>query len=199
MKTNHALLMASLLLAAIAAPADAGSSAPLLVCTKGPAGQRFHVQVTMPAHVEAGAIYTVRIDGVGSGTVTHFGLNYIHDMTVDYALPAGAFVPGSAQLVAGTGTANVVEGASLSYGADVLEVVLPGKVKDGSSYTPPSLQFQLRATGAPGSPAVLSFRDFTLKANAIVVGDVDVSCASTPSPYPIGTTLIAMPARAALP
>ncbi len=198
MKPTHAMLAAFLALAATTAPADAESAAPLLVCTRGPGGQRFHVTVTMPGHVDAGAVYTVRIDGVGSGTVTHFGLNYIHDMTVDYVLPAGAYVPGSAQLVAGTGTANVVQGASLSYGADVLEVVLPGKVKDGSSYTPPSVQFQLRAIGSGGVPAAVSFRRFTLKANALVVGDVDVSCASTPSPYPIATTLIAMPAPAAL-
>jgi hypothetical protein len=199
MKTTHATLAVFLALAATTTPADAANAAPLLVCNKGPSGQRFHVTVAMPGQVDAGEIYTVRIDGADSGTVTHFGLNYIHDMTVDYALPAGAYVPNSARFVPGTGTPNVVQGASLSVGADALKVTLSGKVKDGTSYTPPSVEFQLRAVRPSGSSAALSFRRFTLKANAIVVGDVDVTCASTPSPYPIATTLIAPPPRAALP
>jgi hypothetical protein len=178
-------------LAAITPPVGAESMAPVLVCSTGPSGQRFRVGVTMPNRADAGSVYTIRIDGADSGKVTHLGLNYIHDMVVDYAFPAGAYVDGSAQFVAGTGTANVIVGASVSYGAGVLEMVLPAKVQDGSSYTPPSVQFQLRAIGAPGSGAAVSFSGFRLKANAIVVGDVDVSCEPTPKPYLLGTTLVA--------
>jgi hypothetical protein len=196
--TRWALGAGFVVLAAICGPAGAESTAPPLVCSQGPAGQRFHAGVTMPAQAEAGSIYAVRIDGVSSGKVTHFGLNYIHDMTVDYVFPASAYVEGSAQLVPGTGTANVIAGANLSYGAGLLEMNLPGKVGDGSQYTPPSVQFQLRASGAPGSPTRVSFSRFRLRANAIVVGDVDVSCEPTPKPYPIGTTLTSKSARTAL-
>jgi hypothetical protein len=191
-----ALAVSLVVLAAIGGPAGAESVAPLLVCSRGPGGQRFHAGVTAPSHADAGSIYSVRIDGVDSGEISNLGLNFIHDMTVDYLLPAGAYVDGSAQIVAGTGTANVRAGAGLSSRGGTLEMVLPAKVENGTRYTPPSMQFQLRAIGPPGSPVVVSFSRFRLRANAIVVGDVDVSCEPTPKPYPVGTTLIA---TAALP
>jgi hypothetical protein len=180
--------------------ASAGHVAPLLECSSGPSGQRFDVGVSLPAYAEVGSTYSVRIDGVSSGKISHFGLNYLHDMTVDYVLPADAsYVEGSAELVPGTGTANVLASARLTHRAGVVTLALPARVAEGTSYTPPSIRFQLRATGAPGTAAAVSFRQFRLTANAIVVGEVAVSCNPTVNPSPLGATLITAPAHAANP
>lgn len=176
-----------------AAAAGAYVTAPL-VCNNGPSGQRFNVAVTLPKSAAAGETYTIRLDGSSSGTISHFGLNYLHDMTVEYVLPAGtSYVEGSARLVAGTGTANVRVGPRLSHRAGVVTMTLPGKVENDTAYTPPSITVEVRAQGAPGSSAVLSFKHFQLKANAFLVGDVFVSCDPSPQPYPIGTTVITAP------
>jgi hypothetical protein len=166
-----------------------------MVCNNGPSGQTFNVGVTLPDSVEQGAIYTIRLDAKSSGKISHFGLNYLHDMTVEYVLPTGtSYVEGSARLVAGTGTPNVREAPRLWHRAGVLTMALPGKVENDTAYTPPSIVVQVRAVGAPGSSAVLTFNHFQLKANAFLVGDVFVSCDPRPQPYPIGTTAITAPA-----
>jgi hypothetical protein len=165
-------------------------SAPL-TCNQGPSGQRFNVAVTLPSSVEASAVYTIRLDGTSSGRISHFGLNYLHDMTVDYRLPARAsYVEGSARIVAGTGTPNVRVRPQLSHRAGIVTLRLPGKVENGTSYTPPSITVDVRATGSPGSSEVLGLERFQLTANAFLVGDVLVSCSASPRPYPIGTTTI---------
>jgi hypothetical protein len=167
-----------------------------LVCNKGPSGQRFDVGVTLPSSVEAGATYAVRLDGSNSGKISHFGLNYLHDMTVEYVLPTGtSYVEGSAKFVAGTGTSNVLVGPRLWQRGGIVTMQLPGKVENGTDYTPPSITLQVRASGAPGSQAVLGFSRFQLKANAFLVGDVAVSCGPASSPYPIGATLITAPSQ----
>lgn len=182
-----------------AGPAAADHVAPLLACSTGPSGQRFDVTLTMPQHAEAGTIYSVRIDGKDSGKIPHFGLNYLHDMTVDYVLPPGAsYVEGSAELVPGTGTANVLAGPRLWYHGGVLTMALPGRVAEGTRYTPPSIRFSLRAVGSPGSSAPVSLRRFRLTANAFLVGEVAVSCEPAEvKPYPLGATLITPAAEAA--
>lgn len=168
-----------------------------LVCNKGPNGQQFNVGVTAPSRAEAGEVYSIRLDGTSSGTISHFGLNYLHDMTVDYVLPTGtSYVEGSARIVAGTGTPNVLVGPRLWHHGRVVTMQLPGKVENGTAYTPPSITLQVRAPGAPGTSAILGFNHFQLKANAFLVGDVAVSCDPTPQPYPIGTTLTTAPADA---
>ena len=183
-----------------AGPAAADRVTPLLACSKGPSGQRFDVTVTLPGHAEAGATYAVRIDGASSGKISHFGLNYLHDMTVEYELPAGAsYVEGSAELIPGTGTANVLAAPRLSQRAGVLTMTLPGKVLEGTSYTPPSIRLQLRAVGAPGSWASVSLRRFGLRANAFLVGEVPVSCEPAVKPSSLGATLITAPVQASLP
>jgi hypothetical protein len=183
-------------LLATAGPATADRVTPLLVCSKGPSGQRFNAGVTLPSRVEPGSIYTVRIDGVSSGKISHFGLNYLHDMTVDYVLPDGSYVDGSARIIPGTGTANVLVSPRLTYHGGVLRMVLPGKVQEGTAYTPPSISVDLRAIGAPGSRAAVSLRQFRLTANAFLVGEVPVSCEPAVKPSPIGTTLIEAPGEA---
>jgi hypothetical protein len=178
-------------LAALAAPAAAEHGTLPLLCSKGPSGTLFQFDVTIPSRAEAGSTYEIRIDGVNSRKVSHFGLNYLHDMTVEYILTPGAsYVEGSAQFVAGTGTANVLVGRRVTYHGGVLTIVLPGKVENGTDYTPPSVRLRLVASGSPGDWAWVAFKQYRLTANAFLVGDVAVSCDPTPKPYPVGTTLI---------
>lgn len=182
-------------MAATTATAGADVVAPQLVCSRGPSGQRFQIGVTIPGSAVAGSTYTIRLDSASSGKISQLGLNYIHDLVVDYALPPGAsYVEGSAQVVAGTGTANVRSGVRLSHRAGVLTMALPGKVANGSAYTMPSLQFQLRAIGLPGSRAAVSFDRFGLTANAFLLGELPVSCGPARKPFALGTTLITTPA-----
>ena len=191
MAGGAALVVGLGVLAMMGAVAAATRVAAPLVCNKGPEGQRFSVLVTLPERAEAGSLYTLRLDGNSSGKISHFGLNHLHDMTVEYQLPSGAsYVEGSAKLVDGTGTANVRPGARVWVSDGLVTMKLPGKVENGTDYTPPSIALQLRASGAPGSSAVVSFRHFQLKANAFLVGDVAVTCDPTPKPFPIGATLI---------
>lgn len=165
-----------------------------MICSRGPSDQRFNVAVTLPARAEVGSTYTIRLDGTTSGKISHFGLNHIRDMTVEYALPSGStYVEGSARFVPGTGTANVVADARLGYRGGILTMTLPGKVLNDSEYTPPSLRVDVRATGAPGSFAVLSFNQFRLTANAFLVGDIAISCDPRPKPASIGATLLTAP------
>jgi hypothetical protein len=184
-----------LALAAIAPPAAADRGTLPLLCSKGPSGQRFKFELTMPSRAEGGSTYEVRIVGVSSGTVSHFGLNYLHAMTVEYVLPVGAYIEGSAHFVADTGTTNVLPGRRLAYRDGVLTMILLGKVENGTEYTPPTVSFQLKAVGAPGDWAWVAFRQYRLMANAVIVGDVAVSCDPTLKPYGIGTTLITAPSR----
>jgi hypothetical protein len=180
-------------LAMTAGPASADHTSATLACTRG-GEQRFNVALTLPARADAGSVYTVRIDGTSSGKISHFGLNYLHDMTVDYVLPPGtSYVEGSAQLVPGTGTANVLPSARLSHRAGVVTLALPGRVAEGTDYTPPSISLQLRAVGAPGSSAPIALRRFRLTANAFLVGEVSVSCEPAVKPAVLGTTLITEP------
>ena len=185
-------------LTAIASPATTVRGELPLICSKGPSGQRFQFQLTIPSRAEVGSTYEIRIDGVNSGTISHFGLNHLHDMTVEYVLPAGSYVEGSAQFVAGTGTANVLAGRRLAYHGGVLTMILPGKVENGTDYTPPSVRLQLKAIGAPGDWAWVAFKQYRLTANAFLIGDVAVSCDPTLKPYGVGTTLITAPIRASL-
>lgn len=199
--TRAGIVAGALILVALAGATAAARITAPLVCNKGPKGQGFNVGVTLPSSVEEGAIYTIRLDGTGSGRIANIGLNYIHDMTVDYVLPAGtSYVEGSAKVVPGTGTPNVLEGSRVWHHGGTLSMRLPGKVANGTEYTPPSLTAQVRAVGAPGSTAVLGFSHFQLEANVLLIGDVSVSCDPVPRPYPIGTTTItarahAMPVR----
>jgi hypothetical protein len=87
-------------------------------------------------------------------------------------------------------------GTRLSYRSGVLTMALPGKVREGTDYTPPSISVQLRAVGSPGSRAAVSLRQFRLTANAFLVGEVAVSCEPAVKPSPIGVTLITAPGEA---
>lgn len=172
-------------------PAAAVAFKVPLTCSRGPDGQTYNARATLPAAVEQGATYRVRIDGTDSGKISQTGLNHIHGMTYDYLLPPAArIVPGSARVVAGTGTANVRSGARLTEEKGLVRLVLPGHVEEGTSYTPPSFELDLVAAAPPGTALVLGFTGYRVTANALVVGDLDVTCAPTPKPFPVGTTTV---------
>ena len=192
-RTSHRLagaLVAASVSTATALPAGTVVRAPM-TCSRGPGGASFAATLGLPASVAQGARFAVRIDALPSGEISHFGLNYIHDMTTDFLVARGAtYVAGSARIVPGTGTANVAGSARVSQKDGVIRLVLPGRVASGSSYTPPSIEFQLEASAAAGTALPLSFLEYRVTANAIVVGDLETICAPTPRPYPIGTTLV---------
>ena len=174
---------------------SAGADVKLpMVCSRGPGDQYLAATITLPRTVPRGAKYTVRIDAVPSGTVSHFGLNYIHDMATDYAVPRGAtYVAGSARLVPGTGTANVAAGARAWAEAGLIRMLLPGRVASGSSYTAPSLEFQLEASAPAGASLALDFFEYRVTANAFLVGDLLTTCKPTPQRCTLGTTRVTEP------
>jgi len=174
---------------------DAGSAVIVpLVCDHGGSGQHADLVVTVPAAAEEGSTFTVRVDGQDSGKISHTGLRYIHDMTTRLLLPNGAsYVDGSARIIPGTGTPNVREGASVRRQGNALILSLPGRVEDGSSFTPPSFEFQVKVTAAAGSKVLQRFAQYTVTAKAVLIGDVLTTCEPTPKPYTIGVTTVTAP------
>jgi hypothetical protein len=161
-------------------------------CNKGPDGQVCRLNLSIPATVAEGGTFRVRIDGASSGRISHTGLKYIHDMTTELWLPENAkYVAGSGRIVPDTGTANVRPGARVVQSGRAISMVLPAHVQDGQSYTPPSFEFELKATGAIGARIVQKFSQYRVTANAIIIGDVHTVCDPSPKPYAIGTTSIA--------
>jgi hypothetical protein len=173
---------------------DAGAGTTVaapLECTRGPAGQTFRAIVTMPTQVEQGSKIAIRVDGYGSGTISHTGLRYIHDMTSEFLIPSGTtLVPGSLRLVAGTGTVNVTGTAQIAKVGGVIRLSLPGQVDNGSSYTPPSFEFELETTAAVGTKVAFQFSQYRVLAKAMIIGDVETTCTPKPQPFTLATTTI---------
>ncbi|MGZ3453255.1 MAG: hypothetical protein ACXVEF_26870 [Polyangiales bacterium] len=182
---------------ALVSPTEGGAAVVAKVpieCTHGPSGQTFRATVTMPQEIAQGATFTVRIDATPSGTISHTGLNYIHDMTTDYLVPPGTtYVPGSLRILPNTGTANVATTARVGKVGNILRLTLPAHVENDSSYTPPSIELKLQATGAAGSKIGFQFWQYRVSANAIFVGDVDTTCTPKPQAYTIATTTVTAP------
>jgi len=188
----HAPLSA-LLVAASSLGTTSSARVPL-VCTRGPSGQVFTVAVTAPATQAPDTTYRVRIDEGSSGQVSHTGLNYIFDMETDYLLPDGAsFVEGSARVVSGTGTANVREGARAWRDAGGIHLLLPAHVENGGTYTPPSIEFDLKVTAPPRSVLEIKLSQYRVKANAFLVGDLRTTCDPTPRPFRLAQTVVTSP------
>jgi hypothetical protein len=194
-KSSWAQRVAWTLIAATIAWAVTGAAATSvrapIVCSRGPSGQHFDALVTLPRSAAEKSTYTVRIDGVSSGTIEHTGLNYIHDMASDYALPTGtSYVAGSARIVPGTGSSNVAAGARVWQDGGKIHLSLPGRVESGSSYTPPSIEFQVSVTAKAGDVLPVSFLEYRVTANAVIVGDLSTTCDPTPTPFPMGSTVV---------
>lgn len=184
------VVSAFLLVATIALGAATDRTIPLK-CTRGPDGQSYRHIVTMPESQPVGSTFTVRIDGVSIGPISHFGLFYIHNMTADYTIPPGTtYVEGSARIVPGTGTPNVRTNARVTADGSGVHMLLPDRVDNGGTYTPPSVEFQVKVVGAPGSVASLGFAGTGVDANAAILGNVHTACTPNPKPYTIGSTRI---------
>jgi hypothetical protein len=179
-----------------AVPAATVVRAPL-ACSRGPRDQYYVAAVTVPSVAPEGSTYTLRIDNVSSGVISHVGLRYIHDMSTDYVLPTGTtFVPGSAHFVAHTGSANVLPGARVWHEDGVVHVVLPAHVDNGSSYTPPSLELALKVVAPAGARLSFKLLQIRVTANAFLVGNLETHCDPVPKPLVLGTTLVGLAAPA---
>ena len=155
------------------------------------AGQRFDVSVTVPENVATGATFTIRFDGTPSAKISQVGLNFVHDMVTDYIVPAGTtYVEHSAKIVPDTGSENVRTGATVAYVGGLVRMTLPGRVENGASYTPPSVELKAVATAPAGDALVVGFSQYRVTANAFVVGDLKVTCNPTPRPFPLATVRV---------
>jgi hypothetical protein len=162
-----------------------------MVCTHGDHKNQFTALVTMPASGRPGSEVTVRIASLPSERISHFGLNYIHDMTTDYLLPEGAtYVEGSARIVPGTGTANVTPGARVARTGRSLRVTLPAHVENGSGYTPPTVEFALRVDAPPGVALPLKFSHYEMIAHVLLLGELKTTCDPPAGPATIGVTRV---------
>ncbi len=165
-----------------------------MACSRGSDAQAFTARVTMPAAQPTGSTFTVRIDSNSSGTISHFGLYYLYGMRTDYTLSPGVrVVSNSVRLVPGTGTANVRVGARAWSDAAGVHLLLPARVNDGQSYTPPSVEFELVVEAAAGSAVTLQFARYEVWARAFLVGDIRTICTPAPAPATIGTTRVTPP------
>jgi len=165
-----------------------------MVCSRGPDGQTFQARVTLPTTATQGSTYAVRIESFPSATISSTGLNYLHGMLTDYLLPAGvSYVPESAHVVADTGTANVNAGARAWAEQGFVRLLLTGHAENGSSYTPPSLEFQVKVTAPAGSSLPIRFVRHRVEANVFLIGDVSVVCTPQGGPLALGATTVTAP------
>ena len=152
---TFASVLAGLLAATPAVLLGGDIEAPVRVpmnCTRGPEDVVFRAIANFPESPPSGSTFTVRIDSESSGLISHVGLNYIYGMTTVYIVPPGLrYVEGSARVIPGTGSVNARPGAHARHQAGRIYLVLPARIENGSSFTPPSLAFDLRAEAAPGT------------------------------------------------
>ena len=162
-----------------------------MVCSRG--GQQwFTANVTMPESTAPGARITVRVESLHSGRISHFGLHYLYNMATDLRLSAGTtYVEGSARVVPGTGTPNVSSSARISHDAAGIHMLLTARVPNDSSYTPPTVEFDLMAVSE--APITVEFAHYAVMANAFLVGDIRTTCEPAARPATIGTTRIVAP------
>ncbi len=194
-----ASVLAGLLVATPAVLLGGDVQAPVRVpmnCTRGPDDVVFRAVANFPESPPSGSTFTVRIDSESSGLISHVGLNYIHGMTTVYVVPPGLrYVEGSARVIPGTGTVNARPGAHARHESGRIYLVLPARIENGTSFTPPSLAFDLYAEAAPGTRLALAFAHYEVVANAFLIGDLHTDCEPVPKPYRIGVLRIDPPAE----
>jgi hypothetical protein len=162
-----------------------------LDCRNGPSGQVIQLTVTVPPTATEGSTFAVRFDGMDTGKISHLGLRYIHDMTTELLIPDGtSLVEGSLRIVPNTGTANVRARARVSRQGAVIRLVLPAHIEQGQRYTPPSFEFVLRVTATASRKLVQRFSRWEVTANAIILGDLRMTCDAKPRPYPVASTTV---------
>jgi hypothetical protein len=167
-----------------------------MFCQRGP-DARFSARVTLPASAATGSQVGVRIDSVPSGRIDHLGLFFIHDMTTDYLVPVGTrYVEGSARVVPETGTANVQADARAWADDAGIHLALPVRIENGSSYTPPSLEFAVTVEAPEGALVPLQFDRSSVAADAFLVGTLVTRCEPRPRPFTLATLRVEGPAAA---
>ena len=183
-------LLLMTLIATTVSGATTAVRAPL-VCSRGDGDQRLEAIVTMPSVVRSGSTFAVRIDSKSSGKISHGGLNYIHDMSSDYLIPSGtSYVAGSARFIPQTGTPNVRAQARIWHDAGVVHVLLPGRVENDSSYTAPSIAFEVKVGAPPGSAIELKFAHYEVLANVFLLGDLRSRCDPRPKPFTLAVARV---------
>lgn len=145
--------------------------------------QTNELDATAPATVTQNENFTVTLAPTGSGTASGAELKNI---TTTFVIPTGAsYVAGSAALTGGSsnlGTKNVsVSGSNIS-------VSVSGPIANGASFTAPTLSFQLKATGVPGSVLRMRFRA-TAAYTLTAAGSINVSCDASPQVNLTSTTV----------
>jgi hypothetical protein len=162
-----------------------------LACSRGGGGQQHDVAVTVPATVMPGGRYRVRVDGIDTGKISHFGLNYIFDMESEWPIPPGTeYVEGSAHVVPGTGSQNVRAGAYVVHHGASIHLVLPAHVDNGVGYTSPSFEFDLLAPSTEGASITQQFAAYSVSAHAVLVGVLRTTCQPTPKTFPVAVTRV---------
>jgi hypothetical protein len=177
----------------------ATSGVPVIVkaameCSHDPGARSFSAMVTMPHSEPTGSTFRARIDGVPTGAISHTGLNYIHEMVTDYLLPAGTtYVADSLRIVPETGTPNARAGAHAWHDGTGIHVDLPARIDNGTGYTPPSVEFELKIDAPAGTVLALRFSHYEVTANVVILGDLHSACDPKPKPYTIGETVVLPP------
>jgi hypothetical protein len=172
--------------------ADAAKRARVpMVCTRGPDGQFFDADVSLPASATEGSVYVVRVDSFPSGKLSQTGLNYIHDLTTSYVVPQGAtYVEGSARIVPGSGTDQVRKDARVTHAGGKVTMVLPAHINNGDSYTPPSFEVKLLVTAPAGTELAFKFDQYGVSANVFMLGNLRVTCDPRPRPAVLASTSV---------
>lgn len=178
-------------LVAVALPLGAADVVGVpITCSKGGA-DTLRLAPVLPATVAPGTTFTVRLDGVDTRIKWQLGLNHLRAMTWDFGLPAGAkLVDGSLRIVPETGSANLRPGASVSARGNVVTLSAPAKLESPDGYRFPSVEMKLETTASAGSTLAWTFRHYEVTANALLLGDLLVTCDPTPRPYTVATTRV---------
>ncbi|MCB1039140.1 MAG: hypothetical protein KDA94_06370, partial [Acidimicrobiales bacterium] len=154
--------------------ASAANVSQVVDCGIG-GSQTMALTTTAPATATLGSNFHVKIAPSSGGTAS--GAE-IKNMVTSFQIPSGAtYVTGSAALSGGSGTLGAT---SVSVSGGVIQVKVPGPVANGASFTNPTLDFDLTASGTVGQTLKMTFKQtgaYTLTA----AGSISVSCnANTP-------------------
>lgn len=183
-------LLAAIAVTAVLGVADGGPSAHRipLECSRGKKHQIYEAAVAFAPQTQLGSRFTVRIDGASSGKLQNKGLKYIFDMTTDFRLAGPAsIIAGSPRILPDTGSANVREGARIWSDSREIHLQLPAHVEKGDAYTPPSIEFDVDASGAKGAEFEIQFDRYWLRVRAVLLGELKTVCNPTPRPYTLAT------------
>ena len=167
-------------------PAGAATVTQTLSCSPG-GNQNVSLITTAPSTVLAGGTFGVSLAPGSSGKAD--GAE-VKNMVSTFQAPAGTqIVAGSATATGGSGSLGTI---STSISGQTVSIKTSGPVPNGQTFTPPTLSFQLKATGAPGTDLRVTFRQsaaYTLT----VAGSVNVSCNANSPATLTSTTIQALP------